>query len=217
MCTNFTPTQRGQWVKGRLGVDLPGGYPPESYPGFAAPIVVQSHQTGRVACGLARFGLIPAWAQDDKISRHTYNARSETAFEKPSFRNAWRQRQFGLVLVDNFYEPSYASGKAVRWQIALASGDPFCIACLWDRWTDPASGELVVSFSMLTVNADAHPVMQQFHKPGDEKRTPVIIAPELHAAWLSAEVLRATELMSWQHMPDLVASPAPRSGPSTVR
>ena len=119
MCTNFTPTQRTQWVKEKLGVDLSAGYPEESYPGFASPIVVKSHQTGRVACGLARFGLIPAWAKDDKISRHTYNARSETVAEKPSYRSAWRQRQFGLVLVDNFYEPSYESGKAVRWKIEL--------------------------------------------------------------------------------------------------
>jgi putative SOS response-associated peptidase YedK len=113
-------------------------------------------------------------------------------------------------LVDNFFEPSYESGKAVRWKIALASGDPFGIACLWDRWTDPASGERVVSFSMLTVNADAHPVMQQFHKPGDEKRTPVVIAPALHDAWLSADVSQAAELMGWQHMPALVACSAPR-------
>jgi putative SOS response-associated peptidase YedK len=190
---------------------LPSGYPEESYPGWASPIVLQSHQSGRVACGLARFGLIPAWAKDDKISRHTYNARSETVAEKPSYRTPWRQRQYGLVLVDNFYEPSYASGRAVRWQIALASGDPFAIACLWDRWRDPATGELVVSFSMLTVNADAHPVMQQFHKSGDEKRTPVVIAPELHRDWLGADVARATELMHWQHMPELVACPAPRS------
>lgn len=85
MCTNFTPTQRAQWVKEKLGVDLPSGYPEESYPGFAAPVVVKSHQTERVACGLAHFGLIPTWAKDDKISRHTYNARSESAAEKPSY------------------------------------------------------------------------------------------------------------------------------------
>lgn len=172
---------------------------------------MKSHQTGRVACGLAKFGLIPSWAKDDKIARHTYNARSETAAEKPSYRTAWRQRQYGLVLVDNFYEPSYESGRAVRWKIELASGDPFGIACLWDRWTDPASGELVVSFSMLTVNADEHPVMRQFHKSVDEKRTPVVIAPEHHEKWLSAEVATAGEMMTWEHMPKLVASAAPRN------
>jgi len=209
VCTNFTPTTRAQWVKENLGVELPSGFPEEAYPGYLAPVVVKSRQSERVACGLARFGLIPGWAKDDKISRHTYNARSETVAEKPSYRTAWRQRQFGLVLVDNFYEPSYESGKAVRWKIELASGDPFGIACLWDRWTDPASGERVVSFSMLTVNADDHPVMRQFHKPGDEKRTPVIIAPELQDAWLSADTTQASELMTWSHMPDLLALHAP--------
>ncbi len=63
---------------------------------------------------------------------------------------------------------------------------------------------------MLTVNADEHPVMKQFHKPGDEKRTPVIIAPELYDAWLSADVPEAAALMNCQHMPELVAGPAPR-------
>lgn len=211
MCTNFTPTTRAQWVKENLGVELPSGFPEEAYPGYLAPVVVKSRQSKRVACGLARFGLIPGWAKDDKISRNTYNARSETAAEKPSYRTAWRQRQFGLLLVDNFYEPSYESGKAVRWKIGLASGDPLGIACLWDRSTDPASGERVVSFSMLTVNADDHPVMKQFHKHGDEKRTPVIIAPELHDAWLSADTNQASELMTWSHMPQLVAIAAPRN------
>jgi putative SOS response-associated peptidase YedK len=209
VCTNFTPTTRAQWVKENLGVELPSGFPEEAYPGYLAPVVVKSRQSERVACGLARFDLIPGWAKDDKISRHTYNARSETAAEKPSYRTAWRQRQFGLLLVDNFYEPSYESGKAVRWKIELASGDPFGIACLWDRWTDPASGERVVSFSMLTVNADDHPVMKQFHKHGDEKRTPVIIPPEFHDTWLSADTTQASELMTWSYMPDLLALQAP--------
>lgn len=192
-------------------MSLPAEYPPESYPGFPAPIVVKSHQTDRVACGLARFGLIPSWAKDDKIARHTYNARSETAAEKPSFRASWRQRHFGLVLADNFFEPGYETGKAVRWKIELVSGDPFGIACLWDRWTDPASGENVVSFSMLTVNADEHPVMRQFHRPADEKRSPLIIPPPLFDTWLSAQSDQARAMMSWTDMPALRATPAPRT------
>jgi putative SOS response-associated peptidase YedK len=211
VCTNFTPTRNTQWVKDTLGVDIPLEFPAESYPGFVSPIVVQSHQTQRVAVGLAKFGLIPAWAKDNKIARHTYNARSETASQKPSFRSAWRNRQFGLVLCENFFEPNYESGRAVRWKIERADQQPFGIACLWDRWTDPASGELIVSFSMLTVNADEHAIMNQFHKPGDEKRTPVIISPEYHGDWLGADLADAAALMSWQHMPSLAAYPCPRS------
>jgi hypothetical protein len=64
---------------------------------------------------------------------------------------------------------------------------------------------------MLTVNADEHPVMRQFHKLGDEKRTPVIIAPELHDNWLSADSVQAANLMTWSHMPELRAMAAPRT------
>ena len=211
MCTNFTPTRKAEWAKATLGVDLPVGYPDECYPGHTAPLVVKGLRSGRVACGNAQFGLIPHWAKDGSIARHTYNARAETVASKPSYRTAWRNRQFGLLLVDDFFEPSYQTGKAVRWRIALPSAQPFAIACLWDKWTDPQTATNVVSFSMLTVNADQHPVMRQFHKPGDEKRTPVIIKPELHEHWLSADVQTAHELMTWAHMPELSALPAPRA------
>lgn len=53
--------------------------------------------------------------------------------------------------------------------------------------------------------------MNQFHKPGDEKRTLVIIASELHGALLSADPTKATDLMTWQHMPELMACPSPRT------
>ena len=64
---------------------------------------------------------------------------------------------------------------------------------------------------MLTVNDDLHPVMQQFHKSGDEKRTPVIIKPELHEHWLSATAQTAHDLMIWANIPELCAMPAPRA------
>lgn len=197
MCTNFTSTKKSDWVTTNFNVNLPAqDFPTEVFPSYPAPIVIQSHSTGRVACGLARFGLIPKWAKDDKISRHTYNARAETVAEKPSYRTAWRSRQYGLVLLDSFYEPSYETGKAVRTKIQLESGLPFAIACLWDKWTKPETGELIVSFSMLTVNADAHPVMMRFHKAGDEKRTPVIVPQSKYADWLGATQSDAEDLIA---------------------
>lgn len=212
MCTNFTPTRNGQWVKEHFGVNLPtADYPSEAYPGYLAPIVVKSHQTSRIACGLARFGLIPSWAKDDKISRHTYNARSETVRDKPSYRKAWSQRRYVIALLDNFYEPSYVTGKAERWKIELASKEPFGIAGLWDTWTDSKSGKLVTSFTMLTVNADQHPVMKQFHKPDDEKRTPVILQPQDYSRWLGADVPTAEEMMTWANMPFLSHVPQPKN------
>jgi putative SOS response-associated peptidase YedK len=53
--------------------------------------------------------------------------------------------------------------------------------------------------------------MNQFYKTGDEKRTPVIIPPELHDTWLSTNPEQAADMMTWAHMPELRAMPAPRS------
>jgi hypothetical protein len=58
---------------------------------------------------------------------------------------------------------------------------------------------------MLTVNADEHPVMKQFHKANDEKRTPVILAPSQFHQWLSADQAVATSMMNWDLMPSLMS------------
>jgi putative SOS response-associated peptidase YedK len=211
MCTNFTPTRNNTWVKTHFGVDIPDAdFPVEAYPGYLAPIIVKSHLTNRIACGLARFGLIPAWAKDDKISRHTYNARAETVHEKPSYKTAWRQRRLGIALLDHFYEPSYTTGKAERWEIKLTNDEPFGIASLWDTWTDTKTGELITSFTMLTINADIHPVMKQFHKPEDEKRTPLILATNQFDDWLNADPDKIPAMMNWSLMPELSSRCAPR-------
>ena len=50
-----------------------------------------------------------------------------------------------------------------------------------------------------------------FHRPGDEKRTPVVVAPSLHDVWLGADHETASQLMSWGHMPQLRAMASPKS------
>ena len=126
---------------------------------------------------LGSFGLIPHWSKDDKIARHTYNARSETADTKPNFRDAWRRGQRCIVPAECVYLPHYdEAGKATRWQVARADGAPMGIAGLWSLgWSH--NGAPVPSFAMLTVNADDHGLGKHFHKPGDERRMVVILLP----------------------------------------
>jgi putative SOS response-associated peptidase YedK len=116
----------------------------------------------------------------------TYNARSETAPEKPSFRQAWSRRQWCLVPIQCFYEPSYESGRVVRWRIERRDGAPFMVAGLWDRWVAPTTGEAVFSFSMLTINADTHPLMRRFHRPNEEKRSIAVVDLAQRDEWLTA-------------------------------
>jgi len=218
VCINFTPTRQTEWATRTLGVGWPQGHPPEAFPGYEAPIVVRSHQQGRQVAGQARFGLVPPWAKDVTFGRHTVNARSETAASKPSFRNAWQARQFALLLVDRFFAPCYESGRSVRWSIAAHDGLPLGLPCLWERWRDGATGATVVSFAMLTVHAGAHPLMQRFHKSGEEKRAPVMLPTSLWDEWLAATPTAATELLDLKWAPPLVghSDPLPPRGRKTV-
>lgn len=203
MCVQYLTTTNVDWVKGHFDLDLPASTAHDVFPTYPGPIILKSHNTGRTAIGLARFGLIPSWAKDDDFGRKTYNARSETVSEKPSYRSAWSKRHYALALADMFYEPCYESGKAVRTGVKQVNGEPMAIASIWDTWTEPESGELIVSFSMLTIDAGDHPIMKRFHKPEDEKRTVVPLRPELFNEWLNASPESAQSLLQLNSMPEL--------------
>ena len=140
------------------------------------------------------FGLIPHWSQDTRIARHTFNARSETVAEKPSFRDAWRKGQHCIIPADAVFEPDWRSGKAVATRISGAEDEPLGIAGLWSSWKSP-KGEWVHSYTMLTINADEHPLMRLFHKPTDEKRMVVILPPGRYQDWLEAPVEHSMAFM----------------------
>ena len=129
------------------------------------------------------FGLVPHWATDTKITKSTYNCRSETASQKPSFREAFKRNQRCIIPVDAFYEPDWRSGRAVATRVEHVDGSPIGIAGLWSSWKDPKNG-VVFSFTMLTINADFHPLMNQFHKPTDEKRMVAILPPDRYQDWI---------------------------------
>ena len=46
---------------------------------------------------------MPSWAKDASIAAKLINARSETVAEKPSFRQAFKQRRC-IIPADGFYE-----------------------------------------------------------------------------------------------------------------
>ncbi|WP_321170246.1 SOS response-associated peptidase family protein [Pseudoduganella aquatica] len=83
-----------------------------------------------------------------------------------------------------FYEPCYESGKASRWGIGMADQSMFAVGGLWREWDGTDGPEW--SFTQLTINADDHPLMQRFHKPGDEKRALVIVPQNEWDDWLQA-------------------------------
>ena len=146
----------------------------------------------------AQWGLVPHWVKTEedakKRSRNLVNARSETAATLPSFRDAWAKGHRCVIPADAVFEPDWRSGKSVPTCISRSDGEPLGIAGLWTGWKSP-SGTIVRSYTMLTINADEHSLMRNFHRPGDEKRMVVILPEGRYGEWLDAPVARTMEFM----------------------
>ena len=172
MCTNYRVPDR-QLFSEYYGVPPPvGEWRDEVYKDYFAPIVRRDGEGRR--SDLASFGMVPREKIPPGVKVFdTMNARAETVGEKRSFSSAWKKQQLCLIPTQVFFEPDYETGKAVRWAIGMASGEPFAIAGLWREWE--GEGAPRFSFTMLTLNADHHPLMKRFHKLGarsmDEARS----------------------------------------------
>ncbi|MFN9030117.1 MAG: SOS response-associated peptidase [Betaproteobacteria bacterium] len=184
-------------------------FKPSVFPLDTAPIIRRKHGSDELECAPATFGLIPFWSKDRSIGKKTYNARSETVAEKPAYRIAWRQRQYCIAPMAAFYEPNWETGRAVRWRIEVAGEESLGVAAIWDRWMAP-DGQEHLSFSLLTLNADDHPVMRRFHAPEDEKRMLLILHPPHFEAWLNATTDEAQRFMQQFPAELMTAVPDPR-------
>lgn len=158
-----------------------------------------------------QWGLIPHWSKDGKV-RNTFNARSETADTKPSFRDAWARGQRCIIPAVTVFEPDWRSGRAVSMGFSRIDGRPMGIAGLWSHWQ--SGGQTVQSFTMLTINADDHALMRHMHKPGEEKRMVVVLHENMVKAWLTAPPHEAVRLMQPFPAEQMRMEPLEKSVPS---
>lgn len=190
MCSHYESVKNHETLKSHFKIGaIPDRIKEDLWPGYLGAFIRNS-EPGTASLKrellLGSFGLIPHWAADTKIARSTYNARSETVAEKPSYRDAWRLGRRCIIPADAFYEPDWRSGKAIPTKISRVDGKPMGIAGLWTGWKSP-SGDILRSYTMLTINADTHPLMRLLHKPTDEKRMVVILPDDQYDDWLSAD------------------------------
>ena len=151
---------------------------------------------------IGQWGLIPWFAKSPKLTYSTCNARSEELAGKATFKHPWARGQRCIIPAASFDEPCWETGKNVWWRFRRADGLPWGLAGLWNTWVDQASGEIVESYTMLTLNADAHPLMRRMHKPDpklasdqQDKRSVVPIEFEDVGVWLFGSVAEASRLI----------------------
>jgi len=146
-------------------------------PSLSVPVIRQAPNGRRVA-DLLRWGLIPNWAKDPAIGAKLNNARGESVTEKPSFRSAYRRRRC-IVPASGFYEWQEVPGERKQpWFIHLKADEPMAMGGLWESWTDPASGEVLRTFCVITTAAN------ELMAPIQD-RMPVILRPADWAVWLA--------------------------------
>jgi putative SOS response-associated peptidase YedK len=155
-----------------------------------------------------RWGLVP-WNTTDparQLKLSTFNARVESVAQSFTFGGAWRRGQHCIIPADAIYEPDWRTGRHVPTRIARADGEPLGIAGLWDCWESSAGPML--SYTMLTINADEHAFMGQYQRPDDEKRMVVILREEDYEAWLTTSARSSMDLMRQCPPAELVAEEA---------
>ena len=209
MCSNYLPVSRADRLLTFFGVARERDEPSvDTFPLGLAPFIrLAEDGSGNRRVDDGVFGLLPDFATELAFGRRTYNARSETVARLPSFKDAWAAGQRCIIPAECFYEPSYETGKAERWGIQFPGAVPMGIAGVYHQWRHP-DGRRLFTFAMLTVNADDHPVMRRFHRPGEEKRMVVILHEADYGAWLSCSVREAPGFFKqWQG--PLLTFPAP--------
>ncbi|MCX7862352.1 MAG: SOS response-associated peptidase [Bacteroidales bacterium] len=134
----------------------------------------------------AYWGLIPHWTKDMNaamnIRSKTVNARCETLFEKPSFRKSARTKRC-LLGISGFYEWHHYNDLKIPFFISAKNAQWLTLACIYDDWVDQQSGEIIPTFSIITI--PANDLMSKIHNT--KKRMPLILKPEQEEQWISSK------------------------------
>ncbi|QYR23709.1 SOS response-associated peptidase [Paenibacillus sp. sptzw28] len=126
--------------------------------------------------GELKWGLVPSWADDPKIGNKMLNARSETVWDKPAFKQLIRRKRC-IIPADGFYEwQKNSSGSKQPMRIVMRSRSLFSMAGLYDTWVAP-DGRKVSTCTILTTAPNE--LMAPIHD-----RMPVILEREDEALWL---------------------------------
>lgn len=205
MCNRYVSPAAGDIERyWNVGARTPWQVAREVFPRAPGPFIRRARAESAPARELVvgQWGLVPWFAKTAKLPYSTNNARYEEIATKASFKSSWQYGKRCIIPAWSFDEPNWESGRNVWWRFARADGAPWGLAGLWNTWTDKTSGEIVESYTMLTLNADAHPLMRRMHKPdpklgpdAQDKRSVVAIEFEDVDQWLHGTVDEARALV----------------------
>jgi putative SOS response-associated peptidase YedK len=219
MCTRYISPEAGDIERHwHVGGRSPLRWVAEVFPGYQGVFIRAARNSVAFERELVagQWGLIPWFAKERKLKFPTANARSEELAQKASYKHPWARGQRCIIPAAAFFEPCWETGRHVPWRFSRADGTPWGLAGLWNAWTDPQTGEVLESYTMLTLNADVHPLMRRMHRPDpkrppdmQDKRSVVPIEPADIDTWLAAPLPQAAQLVRLAAADLFRAEPAP--------
>lgn len=203
MCNLYHMAPR-EHVERYFRLQLPEGYREAAVGPYNAGLVLRG-ATGGVQALMAQWGMIAPGSKTRRPQSRailTNNARAESIAQRPTYRDAWRRGQRCLIPCAWYQEPNWETGRNIWWRMRRADGEPWALGGIWSEWTDPASGEIVPSYTMVTINCDGHPLLGRLHKPdpqlppdAQDKRSVVPLEPADWQAWLAGDEADARRLL----------------------
>ena len=134
-----------------------------------------------------RWGLIPFWTKDEKqadeIKRMTLNARADTIFSKPSFREPIRSKRC-IVPSTGYFEWRHEGTRKIPYYIYVKDEPIFSMAGIYDSWLDKSTGEVISTFSIITT--EANELTGYIHNT--KHRMPAILNQEDEEKWLDPKL-----------------------------
>lgn len=159
----------------------------------------------------AQWGLVPSWVKSEKDAKlrapKLLVALNETVSTTQAFRDAWLAGQRCIIPMQAFYVDDVRTGKAIPTRIARVDGQPMGVAGVWSQWTDPDTGAELLSYAVLTLNANSHALMRRYGPQGAERRMPAILGEGTYDAWLTTRQDKAREFMRAYPANWLLANP----------
>ena len=183
MCGRYVIAALPEELFARLRVAMPGNFHPRFNvaPTQDAPILRVTGD-GSLAIRHHRWGLVPFWSAEPSIGNRLINARSESAAEKPAFKEAFTHRRC-VVPTTGFYEWKKIGSAKQPFLVSRNDGQPFVYAGLWEKWTGASKspGESpLYTFTILTCTPSASIA-------GLHDRMPVILDEKAVRIWLDPD------------------------------
>jgi putative SOS response-associated peptidase YedK len=128
-----------------------------------------------------RWGLVPTWSKDRNVGVKMINARSETAAEKPAYRDSMARRRC-ILPADGWFEWKRDGGAKEPFYVTNPDDSSLAMAGLWTAWRDPNEPDSPWLITCAVLTTDAFGPLAEIHE-----RMPLVLPRESFEQWLAPD------------------------------